>query len=113
DKMFYIGLLIFIIIIPGYYILREQLAPGSFQGLIDNELGGRFLKTLERHHQPWNFYIWYIFNTGFVWIPLALAGIIGMFATGDKDENLFRSFVSISLIGYLVVISMAGTKLDW
>ncbi len=113
DKTFYAGLLIFIITIPGYYILREQLAPGSLQGLVDNELGGRFLKTLERHHQPWNFYIWYIFDTGFVWIPLAMAGIIGMFAAGDKDENLFRSFISISLIGYLVVISMAGTKLDW
>lgn len=113
EKKFYIGLLIFIIIIPGYYLLREKLAPGSWKGVVENELGGRFLKTLEFHKQPWDFYIRYILDTGFVWTYLAIAGMLTMFSADSKTENLFRSFISVSLVGYLIVISCAGTKLDW
>lgn len=113
EKKFYAGLLIYIIVIPGYYILREKLAPGSWKGVVENELGGRFLKALEYHHEPWYFYVEYIFNTGFVWTYLAVAAMLTMFGTDNKSENLFRSFVSVSLVGYLIVISCAGTKLDW
>ena len=114
DRKFYIGLLVFIIIIPGYYMLREYHVPGSWKAVEENELGGRFLKPLEGHIGPWYFYLQYIVETGFVWTYLVIASIIGAyFSNVEQNERNFRNFLAVAGLGFLIVISIAGTKLDW
>lgn len=114
NKQFYIGLAIFIIIIPGYYIIRELYVPGSWKAVEENELGGRFSKPMEGHVGPWYFYLQYIVETGFVWTYLAIASIIGAyFSNVEQNERNFRNFLAVTSLGFLIVISIAGTKLDW
>ncbi|HKP32259.1 MAG TPA: glycosyltransferase family 39 protein, partial [Chitinophagaceae bacterium] len=49
NKWFYIDALLVIIFAGGYYFLRELYNPGYLQAIWENELGGRYLNTLEEN----------------------------------------------------------------
>lgn len=112
-RAFYIGLVIFILVVPGYYILREQLTPGYLESVSRNELGGRFLATLEGHYQPWYFYIAKIIEWDTLWFFLATASVplLPIYATNETKR--FILYLATVICGFLLFISIAGTKLDW
>src|SRR5688572_16522626 len=56
SKGLYLSILAFIIIVGSFYFWREQVSPGYWQAVQLNELGGRFLNTLEEHSKPWYFF---------------------------------------------------------
>jgi 4-amino-4-deoxy-L-arabinose transferase-like glycosyltransferase len=56
NKHFYFALLGFLFITVGYYVIREIQNPGYFYSVRMNELGGRFLSTIEGHKYPFDFY---------------------------------------------------------
>ena len=49
NPFFYFGLLFFILFVGGFYFLREMSSPGFLKAVYENELGGRFLNTVEMH----------------------------------------------------------------
>jgi 4-amino-4-deoxy-L-arabinose transferase-like glycosyltransferase len=114
NKHFYIALCLFLIPVISFYLLREHYNPGYLKAVQENELGGRYLKTLEDHKEDgWFYYnkilnvdmeVWYLF------IPCGL--LIGICA---KDERIKRiaMFSAIFIITFLIVISMGKTKLGW
>lgn len=100
--------------VAGWYILREQQAPGYWAAVNLNELGGRFNTALEAHHAPWYFYLDRMASSKFLpWmylLPLVLP-----FALTHPDARARRAaqFALAWVVGLLVVLSIAKTKIEW
>lgn len=113
-KHFYTGLVGFIVLVFGYYLLRDHYNPGYIKAVQDNELGGRYTQALEHNKGVFLYYFnnmklyqftpWYLLI-----IPGALAGIL---AEGGKHRHLTVYLLLLS-ITFFLVISSAQTKLYW
>lgn len=115
--MFYTGLGLFLVLVPGYYVLRNMLTPGYLDAVINFEIGGRMVQQeyLNPEYRP--FYYFYqamVTDERFVtWIfllPLAIANIIISPAGQVKKLGLFFVFV---LAGVSVSLGLSSTKLFW
>ena len=114
QRMFHVGLGIFIMMVAGFYLGREAVNPGYLRAVWENELGGRYGTTLEGHAKPWNFYIMMLIEHHFsIWWTLVPVGM--MIGALHRDERLRHWTLFLVCIGstYLFVISSAGTKLEW
>lgn len=111
----YIGIVLFLMFIPGYYLLREQHNHGYIAAVFANELGGRFGRVLENHSGGIWFYIGilerYDFYFWFVLVPIGL--IIALGATIDDFITRIAIWAGIAAATYLAIISLAATKLSW
>ncbi|RYD98654.1 MAG: hypothetical protein EOP54_06930 [Sphingobacteriales bacterium] len=110
----YFGLLLFIAPVILYYILREQYNPGYIKAVMENEFSGRYLKTLEHHNNPFDFYYKLIYEQHFrYWLPVALIGI----PVGLLHQQIFiRRIALLSVLCiacFSLVISFSQTKLLW
>jgi 4-amino-4-deoxy-L-arabinose transferase-like glycosyltransferase len=114
EKWLYIDLLLCFGAIAAYYFLREQYNPGYWEAVGENELWGRFGKTIEEHKQPFHFYILNWTKQNFVyWYALLPAGILlGSSLKSDLPRRL-TIFGTLCWVLYMLVISMAQTKLTW
>jgi len=111
---FYIGIFAYLFFVIGYYLLREYYNPGFLKIVWLNELGGRYSDVIESHNAPFTFYfgrLWKNLN-GF-WFVLLVLSVPVVF----KLKDLVLKKISLYLLGcsliYLLVISVAQTKLDW
>jgi 4-amino-4-deoxy-L-arabinose transferase-like glycosyltransferase len=107
-----LGLLISILIILSYYFIRESENPGYMTKVIENELGGRYLKTLESHSHPFSFYFLNLIEVRFLtWFFLA---IIGLFTSSNLSKGAdFVRFCFFVGFSFLFIISFSQTKLIW
>jgi len=114
DCHFYLGLLIFFTTAGGYYLLREIYNPGYLSAVWTNELGGRFLETIEGHQAGFWFYYQNLTGSRFeIWSFLVPCGIItGLFVKDDKIKNL-TIFSTIMAVTFFLAISFSQTKLSW
>jgi 4-amino-4-deoxy-L-arabinose transferase-like glycosyltransferase len=114
NKHLYIGLAIFLMGAGGYYFLRETYNPGYIKAVLENELGGRFLETIEEHKHSFWYYFANLFNYKFIiWIFFVPAGIfLGCKNKDPKIKNL-TIFSSIMASAFFLIISSAQTKLSW
>jgi len=114
NKYFYLGLLLFVVLVPGYYLLREQYNPGYWQAVKENELGGRYLEVLEQHHEPaayyWNILVERYFKNWFLLLPF---GTIAGLALLDMRARRFTAYLLLLAVSFLIIISTGGTKLHW
>lgn len=109
------GILLFTLLVPGYYVLKNMLQPGYFEAVLTNELGGRvqtqtfinpagappFYAYLHAmlFDQRWLLWIWVL--------PVALPGI---FLSKARDAGWL--FLCTAL-GILTIISLSQTKVPW
>ncbi len=114
NKHFYIGLLSFIFLVGGFYITREIMSPGYLEAVYTNELGGRYLETIEHHSNSF----WYYFdqlidqNFSFWYLLVPIGMAIGFSHTNAKIKWL--TIYSSILVGvFFLVISVSQTKLSW
>ncbi len=114
NKHFYIGIASFLIIVVGYYFLREAYNPGYIAAVFENDLGGRFLSTLEGHHASAWFYFNNLKDTLFKpWFYLIVCGmVVGFFSKEEKIKRL-AVFSTMMVLVFLIVISISKTKLIW
>lgn len=113
SKHFYVALLITLMPIIGYYALRESVNPGYIQAVFDNELGGRYLNTLENHKAPFNTYFKNILDYKFTyWIPFLIIGTILSFLKSHPWSSILR-YLCLLTVSYLLIISISQTKLLW
>lgn len=113
-KELYIGLGIFLCFTLGYYFLREYQNPGFIRAVYYNELGGRYLNTLEGHHEPFWFYFESIFTFYFApWYFLIPLGVLTGCFSKEKKMAKLSLFLFIVVVSFLFVISIAQTKLIW
>lgn len=114
NKAVYRGAFCFLAIILGYYLIRENYNPGYLRAVYQNELGGRYLSTLENHRHPF----WYYLNNLRTWRYLYwFYFLIPAFGIGffHREENIRRLtlFNTSVVLPYLLIISASQTKLDW
>lgn len=111
---FYVGAGAFIVLVIGYYFLREHYNPGYIAAVKQNELGGRYNTTLENHKASFWFYYDLLASQRFsAWHLFIIPGIVtGLFL---KDSWLKRaiSYFAVAAISYWIIISSAATKLEW
>ncbi len=111
---FYAGLLVFFIIAGGFYLLRERAVPGYLEAVWHNELGGRYLSTLEGNEGGFLYYYHLLVKSQFTYyiflIPLGLiAGLINR----ELKWKRFTVFLIMLILQFFLLISFSKTKLRW
>lgn len=110
----WLGMLLFLVPVLGYYLVREHLNPGYLSAVWNNELGGRYGGALEGHQQVWYFYLRMLVQHHFTpWWLLVPGGVLLGLSHRDARLRRFTAFLACVAAGYLLVISSAGTKLEW
>lgn len=114
NRHIWIGFIICLTPILGFYLVRESPNPGYFEAVLKNEWGGRFLSTIENHnHSPFYYFDNFIDFQLKEWYMLIPAGIVtGLFSKDKKLANLV-SFIWIIVFTYFIIISVSKTKLEW
>ncbi len=110
----YIGMGIFLLLVGGFYISRELASGGYLQAVWNNEIGGRFFTVIEEHNQKASYYLDMLrveqFSYFFWLFPIAL---ITNFFTKEKNLRQANLYCGLVAVVYLVIISVAKTKLEW
>ena len=110
----YIGLLLFVILVGGFYVARESLAPGYLEAVWHNEAGGRFLTVIEEHSGGFWYYWDFIRDIqfpAFVWL-LPVCFVINMLFK-NKEARLANLYLGLLAVFYFIAISVSKTKLEW
>lgn len=114
NKHTWYGFLIFVLLVFGYYLARESVNPGYLRAVWENELGGRYLQTLEDNRQDFWFFIrdirWPGLNKW--WYFIFPGMLLGLFFKERKFRNLVIFSVMI-VTTHLLIISLSETKLAW
>lgn len=111
---FYAGVAGFFIFVVGYYLLREHYNPGFLKTMQENEIGGRYSKTVEGHEgNAWDYFNQLI-NTYFTyWYLLVIPGVLtGIYSKEVWIRNLTIFSTLVAGI-YLAVLSNGQTKVYW
>jgi 4-amino-4-deoxy-L-arabinose transferase-like glycosyltransferase len=114
DKWLYIALLIFILIIGGYYCTRELLQPGFLKAVWHMELLPRYLNT-ENNYNTDTFWYYCInfFKVRFTWWIYFLFASLIFLPFLLKGETLkFYFYLLVNGLVFLIVISL-GSKGLW
>ncbi len=114
NKHFYVGAACFVLLVAGYYLLREHYNPGYLQAVQQNELGGRYTQALEHNKGVFLYYynnmLYYQFS---IWIWLLLPGAIaGVFFDDGRYRDL-TVYLTLLAVTFFLIISTAQTKLFW
>jgi 4-amino-4-deoxy-L-arabinose transferase-like glycosyltransferase len=111
----YVAALAWIIVIGGYYGLRETLGPGYLQAIVRNELTGRLLEVVPGGTERDSLYyvqaLWsYRFTPWFYMLP-----VCWLLACRSREEEVrrFGVFSVTYVCCYLVIISASKTKFRW
>lgn len=114
NKHTYFALLIPVLIIGGYYLLRENQNPGYLEAVADNELGGRFNTPKEGHYGNLYYYIESIIYNNFThWHLLLPCGfLLAIFHRKDVIRKL-GIYTGLLVVLYHWAINSAATKLWW
>lgn len=110
---FYVGTGAFVLLIGGYYLLREHYNPGYIAAVKQNELGGRYNTTLEKHVGDFWYYYHTIRENFDRFYVCVLSGIAaGMFL---KDKWLRRAILYITIVVFFhwLILSCGATKIEW
>ena len=111
---FYAGIFSFLLFVGGYYFLREHFNPGYLNAVMENELGGRYLDTLEGHQHSYWVYFFNITDTHFspwyLFIPVGL--LFGIFHKQAVIRNL-ALYSALLVVIHFFTISSAQTRIFW
>jgi len=114
NRQIYIGALIFLIIIGGYYLTRELLNPGYLRAVSENELGGRYLQAIEGNDQKTWYYIeQFKFPRMQKWFVFIVPSLVAGFFIKEKFARNLHLFSLILIVSHLIIITLSGTKLPW
>ena len=105
--------LIVLMLVGGFYVLRERAAPGYLTAMADNELGRRYLKGMSGHIQPLWYYGYFLlqfFSLG----PLILLWFAAPFLRWRPTRSAaFLTYAGAVTLAMLVVLTLSRTKIFW
>ncbi len=111
---FYMGAVFFVLVIGGYYWLREQALPGYWQAIYENELGGRFFKTVEEHRHGFGYYFEAMVRHKFTFgVPVVLLSLVLIKWVSNPLHRRLIAYLALVSVLFLLVISTSKTKLEW
>ncbi|MCB9245189.1 MAG: glycosyltransferase family 39 protein [Flavobacteriales bacterium] len=94
-----------------YYAIREGLNPGYIRTVYENEVGGRLLQAVEGHAHPFVYYFSQLpgrFGSGlWFFIPLVF------YLYANVPTRRLAVYLVLNIGSYLLIISIAQTKLPW
>ncbi|UOG75835.1 glycosyltransferase family 39 protein [Hymenobacter tibetensis] len=111
---FWLVLLSWMAAAVGWYTLREHVGPGYWAAINENELSGRFAAVVEKHEEPWYYYIARMAAARFLpWVYVV--PVVVFFALRHPDARARRvaAFAASWAVGMLVVLTIAKTKIEW
>ena len=99
--------------ILAYYGLREQLNPGYIAAVLENEVGGRYLRTQEGMARPFWFYFRVVhqYERFYPWeffLPLGI--LVGLWS---KPLRPVAGLILMISVFFLLLISLGQTKHEW
>jgi 4-amino-4-deoxy-L-arabinose transferase-like glycosyltransferase len=114
---FYIAIILFIVLVPGYYVLRNHLTPGYWNTMWHFEVGGRLAQQEFLNPEPRPFYYFYKMMVAedrlFQWIfilPLSVGVIVWSKPSRERTTGLALLFM---LVGVSFSLGVSQTKLFW
>ena len=114
SKETYLAATFFILSVSSYYLLRDYNNPGYLKTVLDVEVTGRYLSSLETHKGEFLFYLKGLLDSKFFpWIYCLPACFILTQMSPIAKVKQLSFFVSVQIICYGLVISSAQTKLPW
>jgi 4-amino-4-deoxy-L-arabinose transferase-like glycosyltransferase len=112
---FYVGCLIYILLVGGYYVTRESANPGYLNAVYMNELGGRFLEVNEGHEgNMFTYFILLSEDQTYFWFNwfLVLLILCPFFIKTSKHKKLFQYFLLLTIC-FITIITVSKTKITW
>ena len=111
---FYLATLASVATIAAYYLAREWAGPGYLATVVQNDLGGRFLDVLEGHHGAWYYYFEKLAAGEFwPWIGFVPLAVWYSFRDPQPGRRIQWSYFLWNALGFLLILSIAQTKLNW
>jgi len=114
NPAFHTTLVVFILVVGGYYLSREALNPVFLATVNEQELVGRFFGVTQKDHKrPFFTYFNEMINGRFTpWLWLVpFLGLLSM-REGGKEKRLIV-YLFIVAISFILVISISESKLPW
>jgi 4-amino-4-deoxy-L-arabinose transferase-like glycosyltransferase len=114
NKWFLIDMLLSALVIGGYYLGREHYNPGYLKAVWENELGVRYMTTLENNKQDFMFYFNTLVRDHFkTWYLLIPVGIVMGILVREKRIKRISLYSALIIVSYWLIISISKTKLVW
>ncbi|QJX46192.1 hypothetical protein HMJ29_04265 [Hymenobacter taeanensis] len=114
QRRFYGALGLFVLLVGGYYVLREQAAPGYWQAVQYNDLLGRYTTVQNNNSGSPVFYLSYLKNQHFVpWFLFVGPAAVLLWRQPDQLQQR-AALLGVLFAGtWLLLISLSATKLKW
>jgi len=113
DKHSWIAAAGVLLVIMGFYFLREMYNPGYLRTVWHNEIGGRYLQTRGGHLHPWFFYFKMMHKERFLpWLFFLPLGLLSGWLGNEKLKK-FTGFLFLTSLFFLFIISFSKTKIVW
>ena len=114
NRTTYIGTGILVLLVGGFYLVRECAAPGYLLSVWNNEVGGRFLSTLEQHSGDNLYYYRFLKDIQFSYFFwLVPAAFVINLITKDPHTRKANLFCTSMALTYFLIITISRTKLQW
>lgn len=114
---FYVGLMVFMLLVPGYYWYRNLLTPGYIDAVIKFELGGRLEQQTYLNENKLPFYYYYqafvTENRLLNWIYILPLAIVYLFKSEASKARSLGLFMVFALAGISTLLALSSTKLYW
>ena len=107
----YIGLISFLFMVVGYYLLREYYNDGYIKAVWNNELGGRFLEAKE--DRSGSYFYYFQAQTFLYWMYFILPAFLVVMASKKRNIKQFALFTFIISLSFFIILSTAKTKHIW
>jgi 4-amino-4-deoxy-L-arabinose transferase-like glycosyltransferase len=103
-----------LLLMGAYFVGREAIDPGYWGVVQANDIGGRYLTVIENHEAGWAYYLNNMSDTLFnQWLwALAPAGLLLWLQPAGPVRRAGGLLVAF-VVGWLLVISTAKSKLGW
>ncbi len=111
---FYIGVVMFVGLVFGFYFLRDYYDPGYIDAMIENEITDRFFREGKNaNHDFWYYYNFLKHKDFRPWYKLIVPGtLLGIFLMNKRWKDITVFALLFALVQFLVV-SNSGSKAEW
>ena len=109
---FILGGLILLLFVFSYYLIRNSHQPGYLLDVWNNELGGRYLESLEGNKHSFFYYIKnnFVYRNP-IWSIVVIASCFGLIFRKIQDATII--FFLVLITSFLFFLSISQTKLEW